>query len=101
MKTFGADVAKIGLTTYVGFMYQRRSRLMPRQQGKLIEHFVVGTTAGAVAEIAGVQANNALRFYHRPRILIASEQPSYGFSGEVEADESYFYRRPKATAAEA
>ncbi|MDY7026647.1 MAG: IS1595 family transposase, partial [Pseudomonadota bacterium] len=26
-------------------MYERRSRLSPRQQGKLIEHFVAGTTA--------------------------------------------------------
>ena len=63
---------------------------MPRQQGKLIEHFVAGTTARAAAEIVGVQANTAIRFYQRLRILIASKQPSYELSGEVEADESYF-----------
>ena len=71
-------------------MYQRRSRLTPRQQGKLIEHFVAGTTARAAAEIVGVQANTAIRFYQRLRILIASKQPSYELSGEIEADESYF-----------
>ena len=71
-------------------MYQRRSRLTPRQQGKLIEHFVAGTTARAAAEIVEVQANTAIRFYQRLRILIASKQPSYELSGEIEADESYF-----------
>jgi transposase len=71
-------------------MYQRRSRLTPRQQGKLIEHFVAGTTARAAAEIVGVQPNTAIRFYQRLRVLIASKQPTYELSGEVEVDESYF-----------
>lgn len=71
-------------------MYQRRSRLTPRQQGKLIEQFVAGTTARAAAEIVGVQANTAIRFYQRLRILIASKQPAYELSVGVEADESYF-----------
>jgi transposase len=71
-------------------MYQRKSRLTPRQQSKLIEHFVAGTTGRAAAELAGVQPNTAIRFFMRLRQLIAGKQPSYELSGEIEADESYF-----------
>lgn len=61
-----------------------------RQQGRLIELFVVGATARAAGEVAGVQANTAARFFMRLRQLIASKLPSYELDGEVEADESYF-----------
>ena len=71
-------------------MYTRKSRLSPRQQSKLIEHFVAGSTARAAAEVVGVQANTAIRFFMRLRPLIASKLPSYRLSGEIEADESYF-----------
>ena len=71
-------------------MYRRKSRLTPRQQSKLIEHFVAGTTGGAAAELVGVQPNTAIRFFMRLRQLIAGKQPSYELSGEIEADESYF-----------
>ncbi len=71
-------------------MYERKSRITPRQQSKLIEHFVAGTTARAASEIIGVQANTAIRFFLRLRKLIASKLPSFQFSGEIEADESYF-----------
>ena len=71
-------------------MYVRKSRLTVRQQSRLIEHFIAGSTARAAAGIVGVQANTAIRFYMRLRHLIASKQPSYDLSGEVEADESYF-----------
>lgn len=71
-------------------MYQLKSRLHIRQQSKMIEHFVAGTTARATAELIGVQANTAIRFYQHLRQLIASKLPSYELSGEVEADESYF-----------
>jgi transposase len=71
-------------------MYARKSRLPARQQSKLIEHFVAGTTARATAELVGVQSNTAIRFFMRLRQLIASKQPSYQLYGEVEADESYF-----------
>ena len=71
-------------------MYQRKSRLTPRQQSKLIEHFVAGTTGRAAAELVGVQPNTAIRFFLRLRQLIAGKQPSYELSGEIEADESYF-----------
>ena len=71
-------------------MYQRKSRLTARQQSKLIEQFVAGTTARAAAELVGVQPNTAIRFFMRLRQFIASKQPSYELSGEIEADESYF-----------
>lgn len=71
-------------------MYKRKSRLTERQQKKLMEHFVAGATARATAELVGVQANTAIRFYQHLRQLIASRLPSYELSGEVEADESYF-----------
>lgn len=71
-------------------MYTRKSRLTSRQQGKLIELFVAGSTAHAAAEIVGIQANSAIAFFMRLRRLIASNLPSYELSGEVEADESYF-----------
>lgn len=76
-------------------MYERRSRLSVRQQQRLIEHFVAGTTARASAEIIGVQANTAIRFFMRLRKLIAGKLPSYKFDGEVEVDESYFGGRRK------
>ncbi len=71
-------------------MYERKSRLTARQQGRLIEYFVAGTTARAAAGLVGVQPNTVIRFFMRLRQLIASKLPSYELSGEVEADESYF-----------
>jgi len=71
-------------------MYERRSRLSPKSHGKLIELFVVGSTARAAAEVTGVNVKTATRFFMRLRQLIASKQPSYELSGEIEADESYF-----------
>lgn len=71
-------------------MYERKSRLSVRQQSRLLEHFVAGTTARAAAELVEVQPNTAARFFLRLRQLIASKVPSYQLGGEVEADESYF-----------
>jgi len=71
-------------------MYERRSRLSARQQSRLLEHFVAGTTARAAAALVGVQPNTAAMFFLRLRQLIASKVPSYQLEGEVEADESYF-----------
>ena len=71
-------------------MYERRSRLSPRLQSRLIEHFVAGSTARATSEVTGVNVKTATKFFMRLRQLIASKQPSYKLSGEIEADESYF-----------
>jgi transposase len=58
-------------------MYERKSRLSARQQNRLMEHFVAGTTARAAAQLVGVQGNTAIGFFLRLRKLIASQQPSY------------------------
>ena len=71
-------------------MYVRKSRLTAAQQTRLIEYFVGGMTARASAELLGIQANSAIRFFMMLRQIIASNLPSYELSGEVEADESYF-----------
>ena len=71
-------------------MYERKSRLTPRQQGKLIEHFVLGATARAASEVVEVNVKTATAFFMGLRQLIAGNLPSYELSGEVEADESYF-----------
>lgn len=71
-------------------MYERKSRLSGRQQNRLIEHFVAGATARATAEITGINRNTVRVFFLRLRKLIASRQPGYELSGEVEVDESYF-----------
>ena len=71
-------------------MYKRKSRMSSRQQSKLLEHFVAGTTARAAGLLAEVQSKTAIQFYQRLRRLIASKLPSYELSGEIEADESYF-----------
>jgi transposase-like protein len=52
-------------------MYQRKSRLSPRKQGRLTEHFVAGTTARAAAEIIGVQPNRKPMGHFGHSILIA------------------------------
>ena len=71
-------------------IYQRKSRLSSSQQSQLITLFVAGSTAWAAGEIVSVQANTSALFFMRLRHLIASKQPSFELSGEVEADESYF-----------
>ena len=63
----------------MAMMSIRKSRLTPRQQGRLIEHFVAGSTARA-----------AIRFVMVRRQRMASQLPSYHLCGEMEADDSYF-----------
>ena len=70
-------------------IYVRGSRLSGKQQGRLIDLFVAGSTARAAAEMVGVNLNTARAFSHRLRQLSASKLPSYDLFSEVEADESY------------
>lgn len=74
----------------------RKSRLSWRQQERLIEHFVAGTTARTTAVLVGVNKSTAAYYFHRLRQLIyqASEDLA-PFAGEVEVDESYFGGRRK------
>ena len=77
-------------------MYERKSRLSDWKRGRLIEHFVAGTTARAAAELVGVHRNTAASFYTRLRKVIAEEmEKASPFAGEIEVDESYFGGRRK------
>ena len=72
-------------------MHLRRCRLTEKQQGRLAELFVAGSTARTAADLCGINPKSAVLFFHRLRQLIAErlieEAP---FEGEVEIDESYF-----------
>ena len=64
-------------------MYERKSRLSDWKRGRLIEHFVAGTTARAAAELVGVHRNTAVSFYTRLRKVIAEAmEKASPFAGE-------------------
>jgi transposase len=69
----------------------RKSRLSQDKQGRLIEHFISGSTARTAAALIGVNRNTAAYYFQRLRQLIyqAAEDESPLF-GEIEVDESYF-----------
>jgi len=72
-------------------VYTRKSRLSKAKRLRLLEHFVVGTTARAAAELVGVNRNTVNRFYLALRQVIAEEmEKAAPLHGEVEVDESYF-----------
>ena len=76
----------------------RMSRISSDKQGRLIEHFVSGSTARIAASIVGVNKSTAAYFYHRLRQIIAYELEKEGaeiFVGEIEVDESYFEGKRK------
>ena len=67
-------------------------------QGRLIEHFVSGTTARTAVAIVGVNKSTSAYFYHRLREIISHEleqERDAVFDGEIEGDESYFGGRRK------
>lgn len=69
----------------------KKSRLSKQKQKKLIEFFVVGSTARSTAEILGIHKNTAALYFHKLRLLIyRNYREDIDFSGEIEADESYF-----------
>ena len=71
----------------------RKSRLSQHKQGRLIEHFVAGTTARTAARLCGVHRNTAAYYFLRLREIIAYEPEAESeamFGGEIEVDESYF-----------
>ncbi len=76
----------------------RKSRLSQFKQGRLIEHFVAGSTARTTASLVGINRKTAAYYFHRLRELIAfklAQQESEVFDGEIEVDESYFGGRRK------
>ena len=71
----------------------RKSRLSQHKQGRLIEHFVAGTTARTAARLCGVHRNTDAYYFLRLREIIAYELEAESeamFGGEIEVDESYF-----------
>lgn len=71
----------------------RKSRLSRSVQGKLVEHFVAGTTARCSASLVGVNFKTAAYYFHRLREIIAYQLEAESqevFGGEIEVDESYF-----------
>lgn len=77
-------------------MNKKHSKIPQREQRKLVELFVSGSTARTAASIVGVNKNTAQKFFHKLREIIASKQDTgIYFGGEVEADESYFGGRRK------
>ena len=72
-------------------MYTRKSRLSRAKRLRLLEHFALGTTARAAAELVGVNRNTVNRFCLVLRQIIAEEmEKAAPLHGEVEVDESYF-----------
>jgi transposase len=69
----------------------RRSRLSKQKQKKLVEYFVVGSTARSAAEILNINKNTVALYFHKLRMLIYKKgSEGVEFSGEIELDESYF-----------
>lgn len=63
------------------------------KQGRLIEHFVSGSTAGCAARLIDVNKTRAFYYFHRLQELIAlhvAQEAHEAFGGESEVDESYF-----------
>ena len=71
---------------------RRRSRLLPSIQQALIVQFVAGVPARTAAELVGVNRNTAILFFHKLRVIIASNvaREAPFLQGEIEVDESYF-----------
>ena len=71
----------------------RKGCLSSYKQGRLIEHFVAGTTARTASNLCGVNRKTAAFYFHRLREIIAHELEAENeamFGGEIEVDESYF-----------
>ena len=67
----------------------RKSRLSQHKQGRLIEHFVAGTTAS----LCSVHRNTAAYYFLRLREIIAYEleaETEAMFGGAIDVHESYF-----------
>lgn len=76
---------------------RRKSRLLPSIQLELLRLFVAGVPARTAAELARVNRNTAILYFHKLREVIAqklAEQTPF-LAGEVEVDESYFGGRRK------
>ena len=69
----------------------RKCRLSKYKQGRLVEHFVAGTTARTAASLCGVNRKTAALYFLRLREIIAYEleaETADMLGGEIEVDES-------------
>ena len=72
-------------------MDMQKSRLSSYKQGRLIEHFVSGSTARTAAKLVNVNKTTAAYYFHRLRKIIVLETDNATLlSGAFEVDESYF-----------
>ncbi len=73
-------------------MYIKYCKLSKKEQFKLMEFFIAGSTARVAAELVGIHRNSAVRFFHKLREKIAIKQQNRieQFCGKIELDESYF-----------
>jgi transposase len=78
-------------------MHLKYCKLKIKTINFLLEHFIAGTPARTAADLAGININSAVQFYHRIRQVIYFElsQDAAIFDGEIEVDESYFGGRRK------
>lgn len=68
-------------------------KLSKKVQLKLFEFFIAEVTARTAADLLGIQANTAILYYHKIRLVIEYHLLSEAneiFDGEIELDESYF-----------
>jgi transposase len=75
-----------------------RCKLTKSKQRKLLEFFIAEVTARTAADLMGIQANTAILFYHKLRLVIdyhLSLESHQLFEGEIELDESYFVGKRK------
>jgi len=69
----------------------RKSRLNKAKRGRLIEHFVSGSTARISATLVNVNKTTAAYFYPRLREIVEQETANESLlAGAIELDESYF-----------
>ncbi len=76
----------------------RKGRLSDAKQGRLMEHFVAGTTARCAAALVGVNRKTAAYYFHRLREIICYHlelEADRVVGGEIEVDESCFGGRRK------
>lgn len=58
---------------------------------RLLEHFIVGSTARIAASLIGVNRNMASKYYHEFRQVISNRvEDDSPVRGEIEANEFYF-----------
>ena len=77
----------------------RKSRLSQYKQGRLVEHFVAGTTARTAASLCGVNRKTAALYFLRLREIIAYKleaETADLFAGVIDMNRSFPTRTRKS-----